>query len=215
MPTLPSRIVRRLSYELSRCGQFVRLAILNARMGVFKLRGRVELTGKCIIDAPFDLDGSGVVTLEDKVGLGYRLAPRSGNGEVRLQARYATSRIRIGKSTALSNNVTIIAVNAIEVGPRCLIGDHTLILDSDFHHMDPATRNAPNPPTSPVLIESDVWIGSRVTILKGVRIGARSVIAAGAVVTKSIPPDSLAAGIPAKVVKSITNPQTKPLSQTP
>jgi maltose O-acetyltransferase len=47
-----------------------------------------------------------------------------------------------------------------------------------------------------------------VTILKGVRIGARSVIAAGAVVTKSIPPDSVAAGIPAKVVRSITNPAT-------
>jgi maltose O-acetyltransferase len=99
-------------------------------------------------------------------------------------------------------------VNSVEIGARCLVGDHTLILDSDFHHMDAATRNAPNPPTSPVRIESDVWIGSRVTILKGVRIGARSVIAAGAVVTKSIPPDSVAAGIPAKVVRSITNPAT-------
>jgi len=182
--------------------------MLNARMAMFKRRGRVELVGKCILDAPFDLDGSGLVTLEDKVALGYRLAPRSGNGEVRLQARYASSRIRIGESTAMSNNVTIIAVNSVEVGARCLLGDHTLILDSDFHHMDPRMRNAPNPPTAPVSIESDVWIGSRVTILKGVRIGARSVIAAGAVVTKSIPPDSLAAGVPAKVVRSLKTPTT-------
>jgi acetyltransferase-like isoleucine patch superfamily enzyme len=208
MPTLPSRILRRLIYELSCCRQSVRLGMLNTRMAIFRMRGSAELAGTCILDGPFDLDGAGVVTLEDKVALGYRLAPRSGNGEIRLQARYNTSRIRIGESTALSNNVTIIAVKCVEIGARCLVGDHTLILDSDFHHMDAATRNAPNPPTAPVLIEADVWIGSRVTILKGVRIGARSVIAAGAVVTKSIPPDSVAAGIPARVVRSVTNPAT-------
>lgn len=137
-PTLPFRILRRLSCELSRCGRSVRLSLLNARMATFKMRGRAELVGTCILDAPFDLEGSGLVTLEDKVALGYRLAPRPGNGEVRLQARYASSRIRIGESTAISNNVTIIAVNSVNVGARCLIGDHTLMLDSDNPLLNPA-----------------------------------------------------------------------------
>jgi acetyltransferase-like isoleucine patch superfamily enzyme len=54
-----------------------------------------------------------------------------------------------------------------------------------------------------VILEDDVWLGSRVTILKGVRTGARSTIAAGAVVSRDIPPDSIAGGVPAKVIKSI------------
>jgi acetyltransferase-like isoleucine patch superfamily enzyme len=54
-----------------------------------------------------------------------------------------------------------------------------------------------------VIIEDDVWIATRATILKGVTIGHGSVIAAGAVVTKSVPPKSIVAGVPAKVIKKI------------
>ena len=57
--------------------------------------------------------------------------------------------------------------------------------------------------TSPVTIEDDIWIGANATILSGVKIGQHSVIAAGAVVTKDVPPHSLVAGVPAKVIKQI------------
>ena len=57
--------------------------------------------------------------------------------------------------------------------------------------------------TSPVTIEDDIWIGANATILSGVKIGRHSVIAAGAVVTKDVPPHSLVAGVPAKVIKQI------------
>lgn len=57
--------------------------------------------------------------------------------------------------------------------------------------------------TSPVTIEDDIWIGANATILSGVNIGRHSVIAAGAVVTKDVPPHSLVAGVPAKVIKQI------------
>jgi maltose O-acetyltransferase len=54
---------------------------------------------------------------------------------------------------------------------------------------------------SPVVIEDDVWIGARVIILPGVRIGKGSIIAAGAVVSKDVPPYSIVGGVPAKVIK--------------
>ena len=57
--------------------------------------------------------------------------------------------------------------------------------------------------TSSVTIEDDIWIGANATILSGVKIGQHSVIAAGAVVTKDVPPHSLVAGVPAKVIKQI------------
>ena len=55
----------------------------------------------------------------------------------------------------------------------------------------------------PIVIGKNVWIGANVTILGGVTIGDNSIIAAGAVVNKDIPPDSVAAGVPARVIKSI------------
>lgn len=57
--------------------------------------------------------------------------------------------------------------------------------------------------TTPVVIEDDVWIGANAVILPGVRVGKHSVVAAGAVVTKEVPPHSIVAGIPAKIIKKI------------
>jgi maltose O-acetyltransferase len=57
--------------------------------------------------------------------------------------------------------------------------------------------------SKPVIIRDDVWLGMGVTVLKGVEIGERAVIGAGSLVTKSIPPDSLAVGTPAKVIKRL------------
>jgi len=57
--------------------------------------------------------------------------------------------------------------------------------------------------TSTVIIEDDIWIGANAVVLPGVTIGHHSVVAAGAVVTKDVPPHSLVAGVPAKVIKQI------------
>src|SRR6266550_1183512 len=90
------------------------------------------------------------------------------------------------------------------------------IFDSDFHPLEPAQRlidaqalapyfkNRPPRPklkTAPVKIADNVWIGMNATILKGVTIGENSVVAAGSVVTKSVPPNIVVAGNPAVVVK--------------
>ena len=110
--------------------------------------------------------------------------------------------LRIGNGAFLNYGAEICAHQYIEIGDEARIGTHCIIMDNDFHHVDLERRDK-LPPSDPVVIEPHVWIGNRVTVLKGVRIGYGSVIAAGSVVTKSIPPMSIAGGVPAKVLKKI------------
>ena len=85
----------------------------------------------------------------------------------------------------------------IKIGEQVYIGDDVAIRDSDGHEIIGAEK----PMSMPIVIEDHVWIGAKVTILKGVTIGEGSVVAAGAVVSKDVPPHTLVAGVPAKVVK--------------
>jgi acetyltransferase-like isoleucine patch superfamily enzyme len=123
----------------------------------------------------------------------------------------------IGDFTLL-NGAIIMAEERIEIGKYCLISWNVGIADSDFHPLDAAARRVdamalapflPNRPprpeikTKPVVIEDDVWIGMGAVILKGVRIGQGSVVAAGAVVTRDVPPNTVVAGNPAVPVKEL------------
>lgn len=84
---------------------------------------------------------------------------------------------------------------AITIGNNCVISHDFIVMDSDAHSIDGCKYN------SPVIIEDNVWIGTRVTILSGVKIGEGAVIAAGSVVNKEVPPNCLVAGVPAKVIR--------------
>ncbi|MFC5535793.1 acyltransferase [Rhodocytophaga aerolata] len=74
-------------------------------------------------------------------------------------------------------------------------------MDNDFHGVE--NRATPEKP-APVIIEDNVWLATRCTILKGVTIGKGAVVAAGAVVTKDVPPYTLVGGVPAKVIRYLT-----------
>ncbi|MDR0920105.1 MAG: Coenzyme F420 hydrogenase/dehydrogenase, beta subunit C-terminal domain, partial [Oscillospiraceae bacterium] len=100
----------------------------------------------------------------------------------------------------INRNGSITCSNSISIGDGCVIAPYVKILDSDFHTIMDENGVRINPP-APVVIEDHCWIGYDVTIMKGVTIGTGSVIGAGSVVNKSIPPHSLAVGVPAKVVK--------------
>jgi len=111
--------------------------------------------------------------------------------------------ISIGAGTVTSNNVSIVARERIEIGANCLIGDMVTIIDSDFHNISPTKRHEGSGPTEAVIIHDNVWLGSRVQVLKGVTLGEGCVIAAGAIVTSDIPANVIAGGIPAKVIYAI------------
>ena len=141
------------------------------------------------------------MNIGENVWLGWNAAPCQGNGTILLQPRSTEAVISIGSYTQISNNVSIVSMGSISIGEHCLIGDQTQVYDCDFHELEPTKRGTGVGEIEPVSIGDNVWIGSRVIILRGVAIGNNSVIGAGSIVTKSIPPNSLAVGVPAKVVR--------------
>lgn len=111
----------------------------------------------------------------------------------------------IGNKVGMSSPV-IWVHQSVTIGNHVQIGAGTLIMDSDAHSLHYLKRrdlkidlNCKH--NAPIVIEDDVLIGANCIILKGVTIGARSVIGAGSVVVKNIPADSIAAGNPARVIK--------------
>ena len=119
---------------------------------------------------------------------------------------YSGGKIYINKGAHLhlgsgyiNHNVNISVFKEVSIGNQCVISENVVIRDSDNHTI--ISKNNHNN-TAPVIIEDHVWIGMNVTILKGVHIGHDTVIAANSLVNKDIPPHSLAAGIPAKVVRT-------------
>ena len=114
------------------------------------------------------------------------------------------AKIAIGDDVGVSG-CTISASDAITIGDRVLIGSGAVIVDQDAHPIDPDERRKGLGAVkhAPVVIEDDVFIGARSIILKGVTVGKGSTIGAGSVVVKSIPPYSIAAGNPAKVLRRL------------
>lgn len=102
------------------------------------------------------------------------------------------------------SNAMIAAYRHVYIGRHVNLGAGCKIMDTDFHPMDPDERRRNvNIPFEPVRIEEDAFIGTEAIILKGVTIGAASVVAAGAVVSKSIPPGEIWGGNPARFIKKL------------
>lgn len=101
----------------------------------------------------------------------------------------------------INRHVKIRCHNKISIGEDVAISENVSIWDSDAHAIIGKEREM----AKPITIGDHVWIGNNVTILKGVKIGDNSVIAAGSVVNKDIPANCLAGGIPAKILKENIN----------
>jgi len=118
-------------------------------------------------------------------------------------------KILIGDRTALNSFCRLFGHGSIEIGEDTQIGPGVLITTTDHDYQgDLETR------FKPVVIGKQVWIGANVTILPGVEIGDLSVIGAGSVVTKDIPPRYVAVGVPARVIKQVKQPSDFPLLAT-
>lgn len=112
--------------------------------------------------------------------------------------------ITIGKNVFFNTGCSFQDRGGITIGDGALIGMNVTIASLN-HGLSPKTRNITY--AHPVHIGNHIWIGSSATILPGVTIGDNAVIAAGAVVTKDVPTNTVVAGVPAKTVKEI-NPDT-------
>lgn len=124
------------------------------------------------------------------------------SGYIHIEARSQSASIFIEDGVHINNNATIIAERcSIHIESNTLIGVEFTVYDSDFHELNPEKRMNGAPSCASVRIGRNVFIGSRVLVLKGVHIGDDSVIAAGTVVTKDVPPRSVVAGNPGKIIR--------------
>lgn len=127
-----------------------------------------------------------------KVDDGFRLFPP-------LYSDYGKN-IKLGTNVFINSGCCFQDQGGIEIGDGCLIG-HQVVIATLNHDFDPAKRAEMTP--KKVVLGKNVWVGSHATILPGVTVGDGSIIAAGAVVTKDVPERCIAAGVPARVIKTL------------
>ena len=181
----PKNIIAPLMLKMQRikCGKKCKFYGLPI---IAKKDGEIEIGNNLTLASAF---------LSNMVGLYQRSVIVARNGGV----------IKIGDNVGMSG-VTIYAFKRIEIGDKTLVGANTKIFDSDFHPVDPVYRYAnrndkEHTAMKETIIGKNCFIGCNCLIMKGVHIGDNSVIGAGSVVTKDVPPNCIAAGNPARVVK--------------
>lgn len=108
--------------------------------------------------------------------------------------------IKIGKDVFVNSGCCFQDQGGVTLGDGCLVG-HNVVFATLDHDKCPSRRG--DMTAAPIVVGKDVWIGAHATILKGVTIGDGAIVAAGAVVTRDVPQNTIAAGVPARVVKTI------------
>lgn len=127
-------------------------------------------------------------------------------------------KISFGDNTRLGKGSIIRAVDRVEIGSYTAIADNVVITDNGNHPLDPSFRRKmkldslggnlrlwKHSAHAPVIIGENVWIGENSRIQRGVTIGDNAIVAAGAIVTKDVPANSIVAGVPAKIIKYLEN----------
>jgi len=144
------------------------------------------------------ITGSGNIIIGDNVEMHNKITLFTGG------AIYDEPELHIGDNTVIGSGVLIRMHKQILIGNNCLIASNVIIGDNDGHplHVDRRAKflKIKQKDAKSVIIEDDVWIGENSTILKGVTIGRGSIVSAGSVVMKSIPPMKIVMGNPARVV---------------
>ncbi len=115
---------------------------------------------------------------------------------------HVTGELRIGDGVFFNRGCYIAANDRVTIGAHSMFGERASVHDSDYPLDFRAGRRIETMTRSPVTIGDNVWIGANAVVLKGVTIGDGAVIAAGAIVNRDVPPDCVAAGVPARVLRS-------------
>ena len=167
-----------------RCRGYIRLRISGAnKIGKSPIligKAHLQLRGTTQIGDKFMVEGLVAVTI--KVDAGARLS--------------------IGDRVYMNAGTSIEAYHELTIGNDVLIGPFASIIDDDRHQVEPGAAQY----KGPTIVGNNVWLGRNAAVLPGVTIGDGAVIGANSVVTKSIPPNSFAAGAPAQVLRKLDIP---------
>lgn len=164
---------------------YLRIKFVPARFGRYpNIRGKVK----------FHIRGEAV--------FGQRFTVLGDPAAVRISVEDG-ARLTIGDYVAMNCGVSIDVWHDVRIGNKVMIAPNVTILDDNRHELEPGAPLS----SGPTIIGDNVWIAGGVTILPGVTIGNGSVIAGHSVVSRDVPPNSLAAGSPAKVIKPLNVPE--------
>jgi len=160
-----------------------------------------------VVQDGFYVIGAKYISIGDNTNIGKRGVITAWDS---FEKKQYNPEIIIGNFVSIGADCHITSINQIIIGNNVLTGTKVTITDNShgkFSLKDltvpPELRNLVS--DGPVIIEENVWIGDKVTILPNITIGKNSIIGANSVVTKNIPSNSVAVGIPAKVIKSLIN----------
>lgn len=157
------------------------------------------------IKYPIELTGGKYICLSNRVSVGRRSILSAWD---KYGVDCFSPQIVIGSNSSLGEDSHVTAINLIQIGSNVLIGKKVTITDNS--HGDSSIENLKIPPLErrlyskgPVIIEDNVWIGDKVTILPNVRICKNSIVGANAVVTKNVPENSIVGGNPARIISKL------------
>lgn len=166
--------------------------------------GMTRPSGLCLLGVPLiQQSRRGAIRL----GKNFKAVSLARHNSIGVLQRVTIKALGPEGTVCIGNNVgvsgaTISARSSITIGDNVLIGSGVLISDNDAHPLLASERNDfSRTQSAPVILEDDVFVGARAIILKGVKLGRGAVVGAGSVVSRDVPPNTVVAGNPAKVVK--------------
>ena len=166
------------------------------------LMARWYLRGATSVGTRVRLRGRPLISNRGRMVIGSRVQLVSTAAKLELVAMKGGS-LEIGERTLVNYGGSIAAADTVRIGARCLIGTHAIIMDNDFHRIEPE-RRLEWPESRPIVIEDNVWIGMRSIIFPGITIGQGSIVVAGSIVMGDVPPYTIVAGNPARKVGTLT-----------
>jgi acetyltransferase-like isoleucine patch superfamily enzyme len=176
-----------------------RVWVNRGRIGklIHALNARWCLRRATSLGARVTLVGRPKVVNEGRMTFGNRCRLDSSVAKLELVA-IEGGHLEIGNNVFVNYGSSLVSSNHVKIGDDCLFGTHVMVMDCDFHRVEDKAWDTTG---EPVIIEDRVWLGNRSIVLKGVKIGHDAVVAAGSVVTKDVPPRTVVAGVPARVVR--------------
>jgi len=161
------------------------------------LNARIALRKADRLGARVTLRGQPKVVNQGRMTLGDRVRLVSDIARLELVS-VESGHLDIGDNVFINYGSSLVAAEHVRIGNDCLIGTHVMVMDCDFHRVEDKAWDTTG---RPIILEDRVWLGNRSIVLKGVTIGHDAVVAAGSVVTKDVPPRTVVAGNPARVVR--------------
>lgn len=180
-------------------GRLARLGRSARRLSLVwpAVNARLRLRHATSLGRRVTLRGNPAVTNDGRMTIGDRVRLVSTVARLEL-VTLPGGHLEIGNNVFINYGSSLVSSAHVRIGDDCLIGAHVTVMDCDFHRVEDKAWDTTG---LPIAIEDRVWLGNRSMILKGVRVGHDSVVAAGSIVTKDVEPRTLVAGVPATLVR--------------